>query len=167
MQNWRLLAISADPLGVAGERVINQENGQLQVWERPLSDAVFGGAGAYAVAFLFVGSGAGFPRRVAFRLNDLGLADKRGYNVSDAFTGAHIGDLAPTDTLALFVPPSGVQLVIAAPRTSSSSLLSAHTANNNLPEQSVSESMEYSSPDSDDSDLKALPAAQFQNDQML
>ena len=100
--------------------MINQENGQLQVWVRPLSDAVFGGAGAYAVAFLFVGNGAGFPRRAAFRLLDLGLADLRGYNVSDAFNGAHVGNLARTDTLALFVPPSGVQLVIATPLSSSS-----------------------------------------------
>lgn len=127
-----------------------------------MSGAVFGGAGAYAVAFLFV-DGAGFPWRVAYRLTDLGLSDVRGYNVSDAFTGAHIADLAPTDTLALFVPPTGVQLIIATPRSSSPSpsanrAISLSQASNLDLEEDASFS---------GSDLQALPAAQFQNDPML
>ncbi|CAH1777534.1 unnamed protein product [Owenia fusiformis] len=105
LQNKGVIAINQDPMGKMGKVVYTQSN--VQLWSRPILPE-----GSVAFAYLYTGTG-GTPSHIQDVVTNAGLTSSRGYNVTCAFTGKHIGYFKPTDKFDLHVDPTGVFLGIA------------------------------------------------------
>ncbi|XP_069100942.1 alpha-N-acetylgalactosaminidase-like [Argopecten irradians] len=105
LQNKRVISINQDPLGVQGRLI--SKSGSIQIWSKPLTPK---GNSAFTILNLVDG---GSGTLVSVMGSSLGLLDARGYNVTDAFTGAFVASIQPNTYLKYRVVPSGVFLGIA------------------------------------------------------
>ncbi|XP_052795328.1 alpha-N-acetylgalactosaminidase-like isoform X2 [Mya arenaria] len=106
LQNDNVIRVNQDAHGIQGHRIVKQ--GPFEVWMKPMSVDAKGGA----FAFLNLNDGGG-PMQVSMNLQDLGLTQAEGYNVTEGFTGQFIGVLKPHDLINASVDPSGVWFGIA------------------------------------------------------
>jgi len=100
-----LIAINQDPLGKQGTRL--EQNGNIQVWTKPLADG--------STVFAFINSGHSAPSGVSIKIADLGLTNVGGYNVTEVFDNVYAGKFRTQDTFATKVNPSGIYLAKASP----------------------------------------------------
>jgi hypothetical protein len=105
--NKRLIAVSQDPLGKPGHRVISIYDNKFQVWTRPLSPP-----GSFAVAAIYLKM-EGYPIQVSIPLSSLSMTAVHGYNVTEVFDGTPVGHILPTQNFTFTVNPSGIYLLRA------------------------------------------------------
>ena len=107
LQNPGALAINQDPLGIQGERVLQDQG--MEIWRRPITPTA-GELFSYAVVFLNRRTD-GTPSTASVLLREIGLESPAGYTVQDAFSGEPYGMLLPDDRLDVPVNPSGVVMM--------------------------------------------------------
>ncbi|KAB7507380.1 Alpha-N-acetylgalactosaminidase [Armadillidium nasatum] len=123
LQNAAIIAVNQDPLGIQGRRIY-KENG-IEIWARPISP-VEGDFYSYAIVF-FNRRTDGTPSEVSVTLEELGLTEPGGYDITDLFDGVNYGVVLPSKRFTVDVNPSGVVLVrcevMAAKRKQRGSIL--------------------------------------------
>ncbi|CAD5122803.1 DgyrCDS11209 [Dimorphilus gyrociliatus] len=107
LQHRGVLSISQDSLGIPGRRILNMENGAIQVWVRPLAPR-----GTFAIATIYTNT-FGYPIKVSTKLSDLGLKNPNGYNVTEVFDGIHRGEFRSNHNYTRMVKPTDIDLVLA------------------------------------------------------
>ncbi|XP_064608971.1 alpha-N-acetylgalactosaminidase-like [Liolophura sinensis] len=107
LQNRNVLSINQDPMGIQGKRIM--EINPVQIWTRPISPK-----GTFAVAFLNPSEG-GMPSTLSVVVDDLGLTNGSGYNVTETFDGVSMGTVKPGQNITISVNPEGVYLFTATP----------------------------------------------------
>ncbi|XP_060065186.1 alpha-N-acetylgalactosaminidase-like [Ylistrum balloti] len=86
--NKRVIDINQDPLGAQATNVWQRpwtDQGVVTGWVKPLMKK-----GSYAIALLN-GSAYGMPAPINITLNDLGLNNEGGYNITETFEGKFLG----------------------------------------------------------------------------
>ncbi|XP_060599688.1 alpha-N-acetylgalactosaminidase-like isoform X1 [Ruditapes philippinarum] len=109
--NKNLLRIHSDELLVQAYRI--SKDNLFEVWLRPLRSQYFSD-GSYAVAVLRHDD-YGMPFPFNTTLQSLGMKNKAGYKVTEAFDGKEMGKLLPQDQLRFPVNPTGIFLVTLTP----------------------------------------------------
>lgn len=100
--NKLALSINQDPLGKMGFRIAS--DGQLKVWRKEISPL-----GSYALAITYENI-AGGPKKVSYKLSDLGFTWNARWNFTEVFEGKTFGYgiYKPWYTLNAEVNPTGV-----------------------------------------------------------
>ncbi|RXG73716.1 Alpha-N-acetylgalactosaminidase [Armadillidium vulgare] len=133
LQNAAVIAVNQDPLGIQGRRIY-KENG-IEIWARPISP-VEGEFYSYAIVF-FNRRTDGTPSEVSVTLEELGLTEPGGYDITDLFDGVNYGVVLPSKRFTVDVNPSGVVLVrcevMAAKRKQRGSILKGVNGNVAVP----------------------------------
>ncbi|KAL7635616.1 UNVERIFIED_CONTAM: hypothetical protein RMT77_013433 [Armadillidium vulgare] len=107
LQNAAVIAVNQDPLGIQGRRISQAHT--IDIWTKPVSP-VYDDSYSYAIAFQSRRTD-GMPYKLTVTLEELGLTDEAGYEITELFDGVNYGTLLPSDSFSVDVNPTGVVLI--------------------------------------------------------